>query len=134
MFRFNRTYFILAVILFLIEVYIAIYVNDAIVRPYVGDLLVVILLYCIVRSLINTPPLKTALAVLVFAYIIEFLQYLKLVKILGLEKSRLANVIIGNSFEWIDMIAYTLGAFIIVVSEYYAARMRTRKVIRNIEL
>jgi DNA integrity scanning protein DisA with diadenylate cyclase activity len=134
MFRFNRTYLILAVILFFIEVYIALYVHDAIVRPYVGDLLVVILIYCFVKAFVNTPPLKTAMGVLIFAYIVELSQYLKLIKLLGLEKSRLANMIIGNSFEWIDMIAYTLGAVIVVAAEYYAARMRTRKVIRNIEL
>jgi hypothetical protein len=134
MFRLNKTYLILAIILFFIEVYIALYVNDTIIRPYVGDLLVVILLYCFVRAFVNTPPFKTALCVLIFAYIIEFLQYLKLVKLLGLEKSRLANVVIGNSFEWIDMIAYTLGAIIVIVVERCAARIRTQKVIRNIEL
>ncbi|MCG2612968.1 DUF2809 domain-containing protein [Terrimonas sp. NA20] len=134
MFRLNKIYLTLAIILFFVEVYIALYVNDAIVRPYVGDLLVVILLYCCVRAFLNTPPLKTALGVLVFAYIIEFLQYLKLVKLLGLERSRLANVVIGNSFEWIDMIAYTLGAIVVIVAERCAAKIRIQKVIRNIEL
>ncbi|MET0463348.1 MAG: DUF2809 domain-containing protein [Chitinophagaceae bacterium] len=134
MLRLNKTYLFLAIILFFVEVYIALYIKDAIIRPYVGDLLVVILLYCIVRAFVNTPPIKTALGVLLFAYIIEVLQYLKLVKLLGLEKSRLANVVIGNSFEWIDMIAYTLGAIIIIVAERCAARIRTQKIIRNIEL
>lgn len=121
-FRFNKIYFLLAVILFIIEVLIALYVHDAIVRPYIGDLLVVILLYCFVKAFVNTNPVKTALAVLLFAYLIEVLQYLNIVKHLGLQHSRLANVVIGNSFEWIDMIAYTVGAALVVLIEYLRKR------------
>ncbi len=122
-FRFNKTYFFLAVVLFIIEVLIALYVHDAIVRPYIGDLLVVILLYCFVKAFVNTSPVKTAMAVLLFAYLIEILQYLNIVKHLGLQHSRLANVVIGNSFEWIDMIAYTAGAALVIVIE----RLRKRR-------
>lgn len=122
MFRFNKTYFILAVILFLTEVYIALYVRDAIIRPYIGDLLVVILLYCFVKAFINSHPLKTAIAVLLFSYLIEFSQYLNLVKHLGLQHSRFANVVMGNSFEWIDMIAYTVGIALVVGVEYWRRR------------
>ena len=133
MFRFHKMYFILAVILFLTEVFIAIYVHDAIIRPYIGDLLVVILIYCFIKSFVNTPPLKTAIAVLLFAYLVELSQYLNLVKHLGLQRSRLANVVMGNSFEWIDMIAYTLGAAIIVAVEYFLEKRKVKKVIRDIE-
>lgn len=121
-FRFNRTYFLLAVLLFIIEVLIALYVHDAIIRPYIGDLLVVILLYCFVRAFVNTNPVRTALGVLLFAYLIEVLQYLNIVKHLGLQHSRLANIVIGNSFEWIDMIAYTAGIVLIIVVEYWRKR------------
>jgi Protein of unknown function (DUF2809) len=123
MFRFNKNYFILAVVLFLIEVYIAVYVRDAIIRPYIGDLLVVIFLYCLVKAFVNTPPVKTALAVLIFSYLIELSQYLNLVKHLGLQRSRVANVVMGNSFEWIDMIAYTAGIVIVIAVEYWRSRM-----------
>ncbi|MFT5385169.1 MAG: hypothetical protein ACI81W_002574, partial [Saprospiraceae bacterium] len=36
--------------LFLIEVGIAVFIQDRIIRPYIGDLLVVILIYCFIRS------------------------------------------------------------------------------------
>jgi hypothetical protein len=134
MFRFSKAYFALTVILFITEVLIALYVHDAIVRPYVGDLLVVILLYCFVKTFIDTPPLKTAIAVLLFACLVELSQYFNLVKHLGLQRSRLANVVMGNSFEWIDLIAYTLGAIIVVAAEYGQQKRKLRRVIRNIEL
>lgn len=133
MFRFNRTYFFLATVLFLVEVYIALYVRDAIIRPYIGDLLVVILVYCFVRAFLNISILKTAIGVLIFAYLVESSQYLNLVKHLGLQHSRLANLLMGNSFEWIDMIAYTIGAGLILLMEWLAAKRRVWKVIHNIE-
>ena len=115
MLTFNKKYFFAAIILFIIEVLIALYVNDAIIRPYVGDFLVVILLYCAVKAFFRIPCVPAAIGVLLFAYLIETLQYFQIVHRLGLQDSKLATVVIGSSFEWIDMIAYTAGvAFIIL--------------------
>jgi len=117
MFRFQKSYFFLFLLLFITEVIIAVFVHDSFIRPYVGDFLVVILIYCFVKAWIDAPVKTTAVAVLLFAYTIEVLQYCSLVKYLGLEHSRLANIIIGNSFAWSDMIAYTLGILLVVLLE-----------------
>jgi len=103
--------------LFVVEVLIALYLHDRIIRPYIGDLLVVIMIYCFVKSFLNTDVIRTALAVLLFAYIIEVLQYFKFVKLLGLQNSKLASVVLGTSFQWIDLVAYTAGAAIVVAIE-----------------
>jgi hypothetical protein len=95
-------------------VLIALYVHEQIIRPYVGDVLVVILLYCFVKSFLDLPVTVTAVAVLLFSYLIETLQYFNIVKLLGLEQLRLANTIIGNYFTWIDFLAYTLGFLIVL--------------------
>jgi hypothetical protein len=121
MITFRKRYFFIAVLLFIIEVLIALFLNDPIIRPYVGDFLVVILIYCFVRSFFNIAVFKAALATLLFAYLIEFLQYLNLIELLGLQHSKLANLILGNLFEWIDMLAYTLG----IVSVLLTERMRS---------
>ena len=117
MFRFHRKYFLLAILLFFVEVLIAVYMHDQIIRPYVGDLLVVILLYCFLKSFVKVSVVKAAIFVLLFSYLIEFLQYLNLIKFLGLQKSRFANIILGNYFEWIDLVAYTLGIVIVLLIE-----------------
>ncbi|MFD1631781.1 DUF2809 domain-containing protein [Pseudopedobacter beijingensis] len=117
MFTFNRTNLIITVFLLLIEVFIALFVNDTIIRPYVGDVLVVILLYYFIKSFLNVPPVKTAVAVLLFAYSIEILQYFNIVRLIGLSDSKIANIVIGNHFSWIDIFAYTLGVFILLFSE-----------------
>jgi DNA integrity scanning protein DisA with diadenylate cyclase activity len=114
---FKSYYFVAAVILFFVEVLIALYAHDQIIRPYVGDMLVVILIYCFIKSFINTPVITTAVAVLIFAYAVEVLQYFKIVNLLGLQHSVIAKVVIGTSFEWIDLIAYTVGIAIVLLGE-----------------
>lgn len=114
MIRFQKKYFFSAVLLFVVEVLIALYMHDRIVRPYIGDLLVVILIYCFVKAFFDLPVIPVATGVLLFAYLIEFSQYLNLVKHLGLENSTLANVVMGNSFEWVDMLAYTIGILVVL--------------------
>lgn len=112
--RFNGLYFALTVLIFVVEVLIAIYLHDGFIRPYVGDFLVVILLYCFVRSFLQAPVVPVALAVLAFSYLVETMQYFNLVKHLGLEHSRIANIVIGNYFTWSDILAYTIGVGFIV--------------------
>lgn len=114
MLRFHRGYFLIAVILFVVELLIALYLNDAIIRPYVGDLLVVMLIYTFVMSFFNLSVVFCAMGVLLFAYVVEFSQYLKLINHLGLNHSRAAQLILGTSFAWTDMLAYTVGVLIII--------------------
>ena len=121
MLKFNWTYFLLSIILFIIEVLIALFVHDSFIRPYFGDVLVVILLYCMLRSVIQTSVWKAAIAVLIFAYCIETLQYFNFVEKVGLQDYLIARIIIGNSFEWLDLASYTAGAVIVIgIEKSYA--------------
>jgi hypothetical protein len=115
MLKFQLKYFLPAAILFLIEALIALFVHDNFIRPFVGDVLVVILIYCFIKSFLNSPVIITAIAVLLFSYLIEVLQYFNIVKILGLQNSNLARVVIGTSFEWTDLLAYTLGIGLVIL-------------------
>ena len=115
--RLRKIYLFLTIALFIIEVLIALFVHDRYVRPYIGDFLVVILIYCFIRSFFNISVMAAAAATLLFAYVIEVLQYFKLVERLGLGNSKLARVIMGSSFEWIDIVAYTLGIAVVILVE-----------------
>ena len=42
-------YLAASIIVFIIELIIALYVHDRIIRPYIGDTLVVVTVYCFVR-------------------------------------------------------------------------------------
>ncbi|MEI6412027.1 MAG: DUF2809 domain-containing protein [Bacteroidota bacterium] len=117
MLTFSPRYLLPTLLLFATEALIALYVRDQIIRPYIGDLLVVILIYCFVKSFLNTPVWPTAIAVLLFSYTIEVLQYFNLVHLLGLQDSKLARIVIGTSFAWTDLAAYTAGIAIVLFVE-----------------
>ena len=116
-FKLHASYFIATLLLFGIEIMIALFAHDRIIRPYIGDLLVVVLLYCFVKSFLDTPVFATAISVLLFSYMIEILQYFKIINILGLQNSAIASVVIGTSFAWIDLVAYTVGIVLVLIME-----------------
>ena len=124
MLTFNTKYFLFAIALFVIEVLIALFVHDRFVRPYVGDFLVVILIYCAVRTFIKASPAKIALGVLLFSYAIEILQYFQIVDRLGLSGNEIAKTVIGYGFEWWDLVAYTLGVGLILILESRETKRR----------
>lgn len=129
---FRKNYFILTVILFVAEVCIALFVNDRFIRPYVGDFLVVMLIYCFVRSFFNVPVIQAAIGVLVFAFTIEGLQYIQFVNILGLQNLKLASVVLGNSFAWMDMITYVLGIGFVLACESLNNNLKSNKISEQI--
>ena len=82
-----------------------------------GDLLVVILIYCFLRSFFRLSVMAAAVPSLLFAYLIETLQYFDIVRVLGLQNSRIARIVIGTSFAWGDILAYTAGIAIVILLE-----------------
>ncbi|MFZ4556595.1 MAG: DUF2809 domain-containing protein [Pseudanabaena sp.] len=124
---FNRKYFYLTVLLFLIEVYIAIFVKDQFIRPFGGDVLVVILLYCFVRSFWKINTNIAAVSVFIFACAIEGLQYLNLLDRLGWRQYKLLAIILGTTFSWEDIFAYATGTAIILGSESLISKFGRRK-------
>jgi hypothetical protein len=123
MIKFNRPYFLFALLLLVIEIFIGLCMHDTIMRPYGGDFLVVILLYCLVKSFINLPVLLAASWVLLFAYIVEVSQYFHLVTLLGLQHSKIMKILLGTSFSFIDLGTYTMGVLVVVVLENIRASL-----------
>jgi hypothetical protein len=117
MFSFNLKYLVFTIILFFIELAIALFVEDTIIRPFVGDVLVVMLIYCFLRIFLRFDYWKIALGVLLFAFVIEILQYFDYVKLLGLENNRILSVAMGRTFAWEDFLAYFVGFLLIIVGE-----------------
>ena len=112
---------LIAILIFVIEILIAIYAHDRFIRPYFGYFLVVILIYCLIKSFVNRSVLSISIFVLLFSYTIEFLQYLNIVQVLGIQNNTLAKIIIGTSFAWSDIIAYTAGIILVILVEKISA-------------
>lgn len=124
LFRFRPVYFWWTLLLLGVEIYIGLYVRDAFIRPYGGDILVVALIYCFLKIFLRKSPLHTAVYVLIFAFCVEFAQYFKIVEILGLQDNAFARIIIGTSYAWHDLVAYFVGFLGILAAEYFGKGKR----------
>ena len=108
-----------SVLLLAIEIIIGMFATGWI-RNYLGDVLVVILIYTIIRTIIPDKPAKWYIlptAVLVFAYVVEFLQLWGFCDRFGIT-NRLLRIIIGTGFSIVDFLCYTIGAILCCISEY----------------
>jgi hypothetical protein len=121
----------LPILLLFAELYIGLFIHDAYVRPYFGDVLIAILIYCIVKSFTNFNILKTAIGVLLYCYVVEVTQYFHLIVWLGLNNSLTAALLLGSQFSWIDMLCYTFGIGIVIAFESF--KMSTGRYFLNDE-
>lgn len=111
-----KKYFIAFSILFSMEFVIAYFHFNPFIRGFLGDVLVILLLYSFLKIFIRNNFLKTAVFVLAFAYFVELLQYLKLAEKFNI-KSEILLTIIGSVFDFYDLVAYSLGFLLILLIE-----------------
>jgi len=110
--RFDRKrlcYLAVFALILLIEVLIALFVNDSFIRPYGGDVLVTVLICALVRVIFPDRIKLLPLYVCIFAFAVEVGQYFDYVKLLGLEGNAFLSVLMGRSFSLADMLCYALG-------------------------
>lgn len=107
-------YFMLSVICFMACVLIVrLFSGNQFIRGFAGDIVVILLIYFFVKIFKDFKPLKLAIFTLLLAFTTEFLQYLKLISVLGLEQNIFAQLIIGAVFDPLDLVAYAIGAIIV---------------------
>jgi len=111
---FRPGYALAALILFAVEVLIALFVHDGLIRPYVGDVLAVALVYTALRAITPLGLLPAIILTLAIALAIELAQLFNLLDALGLRSNRIAATVLGGSFDWLDLVAYGLGALAVV--------------------
>ncbi|ANF50635.1 hypothetical protein A0O34_08910 [Chryseobacterium glaciei] len=113
-FRFSLKYFVATIVIFLVEVLIATKLKDIFfVRAYLGDVIVVILLYTFVKSFIFINNQKLILGILAFSCLVEFAQSFNIAEKLGFQQGSLMYIVIGNSFSWIDILCYVAGCLLL---------------------
>lgn len=103
------TYALIFVTILLIEVLIALFVRDKFVRPYVGDVLIAVLICCLCRVCIPNKVTALPIYVFLFATAVEVTQYFDIVKLLGLENNKLVSTLLGRTFSVADILCYAIG-------------------------
>lgn len=113
-FKFNLKYFLLSILIFFVEVLIATVLKDQFfIRAYLGDVIVVMLLYTLVKSFLTINETKLILGIFAFSCLIEFAQFFKIADKLGFPEGSLIYIVVGNSFSWIDILCYGVGCLIL---------------------
>ena len=118
-------------ILLIIEVIIGLYAHSWI-RNYLGDVLVVILLYTLYRTIIPEWPTKWYVLptiILIFAFVVEFLQLWGFCDRFGIT-NRLLRIIIGTGFSVEDLVSYAVGSIPCYTTEYIV-NVKRRNYIEN---
>lgn len=115
----NIKYLLTFLIILITEVIIALFVHDAFIRPYFGDVLVVILMYTFIRGITGKPIKFLPLYLFLFAAFIELLQYFHITQILHLQHNKLISVILGASFDIADILCYLTGAVLLFIWERF---------------
>ena len=106
----SRWHLLLAMLVFVMEVFIAMRLpHVSWVRAYLGDVLVVVLLYAMIRSLLRINDYLVLWVVFVFACGIEFAQYFRVAERLGYVRGDVMYTVIGNTFSWGDIACYAAG-------------------------
>ncbi|MBJ6111341.1 DUF2809 domain-containing protein [Hymenobacter sp. BT523] len=117
MFTFRKGYFWAGVGVLLVEIGIARYVHDAVIRPYIGDMLAVVLVYCLLRSVLKAGVWPLAWLALLVACAVEAGQYFHWLRWLGLQHSALARVVLGTAFSLLDLLTYAAGFVAVIAVE-----------------
>lgn len=113
----RTAYLVAALIIFAIEVLIALFVRDAFIRPYIGDVLAVALVYTVLRAATPLGLWPAIILTLAIALAVELGQLFGIDRTLGLQSNQIARVVLGGSFDVADLAAYAAGAIVVMTVE-----------------
>lgn len=94
--------------LLFIEIFIGMFVKDNFIRPYVGDVLVIILLCCLTRTIFPSKPSFIFQYAILIGIIIEGSQFLHLDQYLQV-RGTLLGIVLGSTFDLNDLVCYIIG-------------------------
>lgn len=109
-------------LLFVTELLIALFVRDSFIRPYVGDMLVTVLICFFVKFIIPEKFSFVPLFVFLFSLLVEIGQYFDFVKLLGLDENLFISTLLGRTFSVADIICYGIGCVVFAVVDYIIKR------------
>jgi hypothetical protein len=119
----RKVHAVAALILFVVEVLIALFVKGGFVRPYLGDVLAVMLVYAVLGAVTPLGMAAALCTALGIALVIELAQALNLIGALGLADNQLARVVLGGAFDMLDVAAYVAGGMVVLAVEFGLRRV-----------
>lgn len=93
-----------------IEIVIALFVHDDLVRPYLGDVLAVVCVYFAARIVFVNKPCFLSPFVTLFAFAVELVQLTDLSALFG--QGSAFSIIVGGTFDLKDLLCYLSGGIV----------------------
>lgn len=124
--RLRIIYGILFLVILITEICIALFVRDNFIRPYVGDMLVTVLICCFMRVVFPVKVKAMPVYVFLFSALVEIGQYFDFVKLLGLDDNLFISTLLGRTFSFADLICYAVGCAAFAVFDYIIKNINER--------
>lgn len=107
-----------------VETLIALFVHDTFIRPYLGDVIVVIDVYCLMRIFIPKKGRLLPLYVFLLAAVVEVAQLFHPAELLGLH-GRFFQILLGSTFDVSDLFSYLAGCALLAVWELWRMKWKS---------
>lgn len=124
--RLRIIYGVTFALIFIIEIFIALFVRDDFIRPYIGDVLVTVLICSFARFFIPEKIKLMPVFIFAFSALVEIGQYFDFVKLLGLDDNVFISTLLGRTFSVADLICYALGCIAFALFDYLIKRKSRR--------
>ncbi|MBC2857085.1 DUF2809 domain-containing protein [Cetobacterium sp. 2A] len=103
--------FIVFLVIFMVELYIGLYVKDQYIRPYLGDILIIPLIYTFLNIFFKNNYRELILKIVIFAVCVELFQYFKMLNFLRIT-NKILQIVIGTTYDLNDIFCYVIGGFL----------------------
>lgn len=120
-------YVVLFCILLLTEILIGAFLKGGFIRAYGGDILIIPLLYTLMKTIFpyNIRQINRFLpaGLLILGIFTECLQGIHLADLLGIQ-SPIIRIIIGSTFDLLDILCYAIGTILIYFFQFICAKIK----------
>jgi glycopeptide antibiotics resistance protein len=123
----RRCYWVWFGVLLATELCIALWVHDAWLRPYGGDVLACVLVYVLIRASTSLRRREALVVAYATALAVELAQWAQLLERFGLAHHTWLRVAAGSVGDVGDLAAYTLGAALAALVEAIAGHAPTKR-------
>lgn len=125
--RFDREAALWAILVFIIEVLIAtVWSHHLWVRGFVGDVLAVVWVYLLLKTVIKANTRGLALVAFAVGCLVELAQYVASVNGWNVQ-NRVLKILLGSVADWMDVLAYFAGFLLVLAFEFLRARLQTKR-------
>lgn len=125
----KKTNLFLAILHFLIcLIIVKVFRYSGFIRGFLGDVFFMGLMFYSLKAIYDFNKDKLLLNLLFLAYIVEISQYFKILEYFNLSNNAFLKLLFGATFDVMDLIAYTIGTFL-VWSTLYFQKIKKDKIV-----